>query len=454
MMQTQSVAALVSFLLVLATSAHAQQAVADSAWAQGDFHTARINYERVLQSNPHSVRANYRLGILASWDGQLDSALVMIRRAREVEPRDPDLRSAEARVLAWDGRYDQSIIRYDSVVAEFPDHAEALAGLGQVYLWQGKLSRAREYSNRAVAADPENRAGRELDQAVDRATAPSTEPTVGWSNDSDGNTSWWEAIAGSYLLSDGLRAFGSIGALQASDPIRNASRLSGETGVAYGMGDAHASIAIGVRRLSPNTGSSRTEGTYRASVGYRVGSAGIGIGFAHYPFDETALLIERNVDLDALELSGDVTIQPGLTLSAGGGKTWLSDENSRASGVLVLTQTVHRDFFIGAMARVLGYEFTGVGYFSPDRFTVYEIRGGYTRNITPWSWRISGGLGTQQVGSGAKSQSEGHLEGRLGRNWSNRNVVEVFAGISNSAESSTTGAFRYRTAGLVIRLGL
>lgn len=441
-------------VLLFAPCAQAQQSTADSAWIAGDFHTARILYEQVLAQDPQSVRANYRLGILASWDGKLDSALVLIRRARAVEPGDPDLRTTEARVLSWDGRTAQAIALYDSVVHEFPRHAEALAGLSQVYFWTGRYALARTYSSRALAADPTSGTAQDLDRALRTTLSPQLEITLGWSNDSDENTSWWQTVAGSYQLSDAFRAFGSVGALEASDPFRDATRLSAEAGLTYGQGNLHATGALGVRRLAPETGASRGTGTVRVSLGYRLGAAGIGIGYAHYPFDETALLIERNLDVDAFELSGDATLSPGLSLGAGAGLASLSDDNRRTSGILTLTKTIKRDFFAGLMARALGYDFKGIGYFSPDWFSVYEVRGGYVRSGLRWTGRISGGLGVQQVGSGARTQSEWHLEGRIGRKWGLMNSVEVFGGLSNSAESSTTGAFKYRTAGLIVRLGL
>jgi tetratricopeptide (TPR) repeat protein len=434
--------------------AGAQQAAGDSAWIAGDFHRARINYEQVLAADPASVRANYRLGILASWDGQLDSALVLIRRARLAEPLDPDIRATEARVLSWAGRTDEAIALYDSILVDHPRHADALTGLGQVYLWDGQYSRAAVYAGRALAIDPANRTAQDLDRSLRAAVRPQPELTLGWSNDSDDNTSWWQTLAASYLVADAIRLFGSIGALEASDPFRDASRLSAEAGARYGRGNLHATAALGASRLSPESGPSRTAGTFRGSAGYRLGSAGIGAGYAHYPFDETALLIGRDLDVDAFELEGDARLRPGLTLGAGAGYASLSDDNSRRSGILTLTQVLKRDFFVGVMARALGYDFKGVGYFSPDWFSVYEARAGYAREVRPWSGRLSGGLGVQQVGSGGKVQSEWHLEGRLGRSWGTLNVVEIFAGISNSAESSTTGAFRYRTAGVMVRIGL
>jgi tetratricopeptide (TPR) repeat protein len=520
---TRGAAALVFMMMLAAAPAEAQQAAADSAWARGDYPAARAGYESVLLTQPQSVRANYRLGILASWDGKLDSALVLIRRARAVEPEDPDLELTEARVLAWKGAFDEALVHYDNILLKRPEHreallsraqtlawanrfdaadaayqdmlnrdpqnldaragraqlaawrgdlsgairqyeailarnpanAEALAGLGQVYLWQGKTAAARERSRRAIAADPANRAARELSLAVEAETRTQSEVTLGWSNDSDDNTSWWQTVAASRRLTDAFRVFGSVGALEVSDPLRNGSRLSAEAGASYGFGNGQVTGALGVRRLSPDSAPSRTALTFRTSAGYRITPAiGAGIAFAHYPFDETALLLEQDITIDALDLTLDYQVRPGLLVNAGAGQVWYSDHNSRTFGLLAITQTIHRDFFVGAMVRGLSYEFKGVGYFSPDRFTLGEARAGWSRGWSQWHARLSGGLGVQQVSRGTRSQAEWHLEGRLSRNWTRFNVVEVFAGLTNSAESSTTGAFRYRTAGIVILIAL
>ena len=71
---------------------------------------------------------------------------------------------------------------------------------------------------------------------------------------------------------------------------------------------------------------------------------------------------------------------------------------------------------------------------------------------------MSGGLGAQQAFRGADAQAEWHGEARFGRGWGpggvDRNIIELFGGISSSLESSASGAFRYRTAGLRVSIGL
>ena len=119
--------------------------------------------------------------------------------------------------------------------------------------------------------------------------------------------------------------------------------------------------------------------------------------------------------------------------------------------VAALTRTLGRHYFAGAYGRVLDYREHGVGYFSPDRFGMGEIRAGHLTSSHGWETRLSGGAGIQQT-SGSSSQAEWHVEGRVARRWSTLNLVELFGGVTNSVASSVNGAFRYRTAGVRVVL--
>lgn len=512
-----------ALLFVLASPAAAQIPAADSAWSQGDYHAARIAYERALHDDPGSVRALYRLGILASWDGRLDSALALLRDARELAPGDPDVRLAEARVLAWRGRYRAALARYDSLLAEQPDNREAalgraqtlawagryqdaarayrmlgasdstdlaaqageaqvtawrgdlaragalyeralardsshvpsLTGLAQVRLWQARHREARSLLDRALTLAPEDRAARDLDRAIRAATRPDLEVALGWSRDSDRNTSWWQTAAGSAGLGQGVRGFASVGVTESSDPARNATRTSAEAGLRLARGKASATAALGLRRLDPEGAPRRTPATWRASARYRLSPrAVVGAGYAHSALDETAFLVGRGLDLDELSADLDLAFSDRLTFGAGGGYGWLTDDNRRASFVAALMRRIGNRAGAGLSGRYLGYEFRGVGYFSPDRFLVGEARGWYALPVHRWEARFAGGLGLQQVGAAGAAQSQWHLETRISRRWGSRNEVSLSGGISNSAVSSTTGAFRSYTAALQARVGL
>jgi tetratricopeptide (TPR) repeat protein len=510
-------------LCVLVADAGAQVAAGDAAWNQGRYAEARDAYLRALAQDPASVRANYRLAVLASWNDELDSALALLHRARASDPADPDLRAAEAQILGWAGRYEESLVRWDSLIALYPDRREglvgkartlswhdrlreadsvyslvldrdptdpdglngraqvafwqgelrtaiagyertlsyhpgnvdAMVGLGQVYHAQGRDFAALAQADRAVTAAPSHREARLLREDALRGSRPVVEVGVTWTDDSDHNTSWWESIGASTLLVDGLRGFASIHALQATDPTRDAGRGGGELGITYGQGTWQITVAAGAQALWPDSGLTRTTPTARLGAVYRVLPAiGVGASYAHFPFAETAFLIGADLDVDAVDGTLDATLAPGLSLGAGGGTAWFSDGNQRASAVVALTRELPQHFFVGAVGRMVWFDEPGTGYFSPDQFTTAEIRAGYARPGRIWETRLSGGLGGQQIGTTGEWQVAWHAEGRAAKRFASRHQIELFAGISTSALSSTTGAYRWGTVGAVVRLGL
>jgi tetratricopeptide (TPR) repeat protein len=514
---------LLSLLIGAVTPLSSQQREADEAWAAGRYPAARAGYQQVLATNPRSARANLRLGILLSWEGKLDSALVHLARARVVEPADVDTRLIQARVMAWNNQYSEALLRYDSLLAERPglrearlDRARTLAwagrldearagyqsliakdptdrdallgsaqvrgwkgdlagaeqqyrailtrnsrdvdarvGLGYVYLWQGREAAAGRQAKYALAMDSTHKDARALRRAVGASRRASLETSANWSNDSDDNTSYWQTLTASAPLGDGVSTFGSVNALENSDPVRQATRVGAEAGLSFALGRFRLSGAGGARRLTPEVAASRTSATYRGRVGYRpVPSVGLNLGYARAPFDETAVLIEQELDLESLEGGIDIKPFPTLTIYGGGGALWLSDGNHRTNGSAGLTQQIHRRFFLGVFGRTMSYERRGIGYFSPDRFWVLEGNAGYNFEGRVWAGGLSGGLGAQQVGSGGVAQNQWHLEGRIGPRWGIGNRIELYGLITNSAVSSTSGAFRYRSAGLTVRLGL
>jgi tetratricopeptide (TPR) repeat protein len=464
-----------------------------------------------------------RRGLTLAWDGKLDSALAYLARARASDPRDPEIRVIEARVMAWNKQYSAALLRYDSLLAENPSSHDALVGraqtlawsgqrsqalreygrlldrdstdreallgsaqvhawqgtlglaerqngsvlarksndvdarvgLGYVYLWQGRAGAAGRQARYVLAIDSTHKGARELRRLARQANHSAVESSASWGNDSDENTGFWQSLDGSAGVRDGLTLFGSVNALEASDPVREATRVGGEAGLTMTSGALQISGAAGARRLTPEVSPGRTAETYRAALRVRPSAHwGTSLGYARLPFDEIASLFERRLDMELLEGGIDVRPLSTLRIAAGGGGLWLSDGNRRTSVSLGLTQTIRRRFFVGVFGRALGYERRGIGYFSPDRFSVLEGNAGYNLESRTWAGSLSGGLGAQQVGKGGAAQTEWHLEGRLGPRWGDANRIELFGLITNSAVSSTTGAFRYRSAGISLKLGL
>ena len=517
------VLAVAALMLASISQLSAQAPEGDQLWEAGSFDQARQAYERELAGNPRSVHSLYRLGVLASWRGDLDSALALAATARAIEPNDPDVRLLQAQVLSWQGKLPAALSRYDSIIADNPDRldaqvararvlawasrfdaadsayasilqrdpgnpaalagrAEARAwrgdldraeamyhsvlaadsanttarlGLATVHFWQGRSAQARRELDPILAAEPNNRDAQTLDRAIRLARRSFVEIAGGWNNDSDHNTSWWQSAMVTVPMTDHLAVFGSIGLQESHDPIRSADRQMAEAGFRLGLGKLGVTAAAGAHRLQPEGGDDRTSASYRGGVSYKATPrVAFGAGYAHHAFDETAQLIESGLDMDEADASVDLGITRSTTLTLGGGGAWFSDDNQRYHAVAALMQQLPQHFFAGVYGRQMGYDFKGTGYFSPDRFRTGEVRGGWAHEDPQWTARVAGGLGAQQAFRGAETQAEWHADASLGRKWGTGNLIELFGGVSNSLERTVTGAYRYRSAGLRVTLGI
>jgi tetratricopeptide (TPR) repeat protein len=519
------VSTLLAVLLVLVRPmpAGAQQREADAAWTEGRYQAAKRGYEQVLKQNPNSARANLRLAILVSWDGRLDSSLVLLSRARAADPADveaalaharvrswnhqytaalatydtvlarhPELRDAElgraqtlswagrlqeadsmyrrlirknssdrearlgqAQVSAWGGKLDAAAQEYRAILAQNPGNVEATTGLAYVQYWRGNVAESRRLVTAALAADSTHRSARELRRTISEATRPAIELTAAWSNDSDRNTSFWQTLGTTVSAGDYVTLTGSVNALETSDPVRTGQRFRAEAGLSLTVGSVTLSGAGGARRIIPELAPSRTSATYRGRLGFSPATViRIHAGYSRTPFDEIAALMERALDMESFEAGFDARPLRGFSLYGSGSQLWLSDGNSRSGAVAGLSQKIGRRLSLGALGRRLSYQRRGIGYFSPDRFSVLEGTAVYAIATRLWEGSMGGGLGAQQVGKSGAAQTEWHVDGRVARRWGVGNRVELFGSITNSALSSTTGAFRYRSAGINVRLGL
>ncbi len=479
-------------------AAAAQLPEAEDAFRRGDHRAARAGYEAMLQKDSTNVRALYRLAVLDSWDGKLQRSLERFVLLRRLEPVDPDIMIAHARVLAWAGNNRPSELLYDSVLVRVPGRSDALAGraravawagdleraerlwrealdahpadaeivigLAQTLFWMGKPELAESYAARARQLAPDDRAARDLLSLVRAALRPEVATASNYAHDSDDNAFF--AQDGSFTTSLGRDLRGTLhaGWRRATDPVR--------TGVSYGAGGyAIAPLGrgtvlragLGLRRLEPEGGLARTPLTAQLGLGFRPARfASLSVAYSRAPFDETALLIDSGYVVDGVDLSFDVTPRPGVSVSGGGGAAWLSDAvaNRRLAGVLAVIVGVQRGVEAGVFGRMMGYRVPnpGAGYFAPDRFSVLEARGAYTWRKDRWGVRADGGLGIQQVGAGAPTQSEWHAGLAVTRGWSANSELALVGSLTNSAASrsgtATAVGFKYATIGLRLRQGL
>ncbi len=485
-------------LLLPLLAAAVQLPEAEDAFRRGDQHAARAGYEAVLAKDSANVRALYRLAVLDSWDGKLQRSLDRFVQVRRLERADPDIMVAHARVLAWAGQNARSEQLYDSVLARtpgrsdamagraravawagdleraerlwrealdaHPDDAEIVIGLAQTLFWMGKPELAESYAARARQLAPDDRAARDLLSLVRAALRPEVSTASNYAHDSDDNAFFAQDGSFSTSLGRNLRGTLQAGWRRATDPVRTASSYGAGGYVIAPLGRGTVLRAgLGVRRLDAGSGITYSPLTAQLGLGFRPARfASLSVAYSRTAFDETALLIESGYVVDGVDLSFDVTPRPGISVSGGGGAAWFSDavSNRRLGGVLAVMFAVRKGVEAGVLGRRMGFRIPnpGAGYFAPDRFSVLEVRGAFTWRKERWGVRADGGLGIQQVGAGAPTQSVWHAGLALTRGWSANSEVALVGSLTNSAASrsgtATAAGFQYAGVSLRVRQGL
>jgi len=477
-----------------ARPARAQVVDADSAFTLGDFAKARALYEQVLAADSLNERALWRLALLDSWDGFLDRSLGRFARARALDPANPDLMVAEARVLSWAGKTGAAVVLYDSALAQdtgrvdalagraqsvawagdldraealwraaladHPDDASLLVGLAQTLYWKGEPGLARAYADRARAVAPEDATARQLERELHAAVRPDVGTSVTGAGDSDNETFYAQDLWITAPLFHDVRGTLTGGWRHDGDPLRsdNSYGVSGLVTAPLGP-TVGARAGIGVRRLESDSGN-HTPFTAQAGLSWQPAPfAALSLGYGKAAFDETAFLLEHGLTIDNLDFEADLDPKPTISLSGAAGGTWFSDGNRRLSGLVSALGGLGHGVSAGVLGRMMGYRTPnrGDGYFSPQRFTVLEARGIYNLRRGQWGLRADGGLGGQQIlavsGTSAPWQAEWHLAATLSRGW-NGGEITLQGFYTNAAGASTVGAFRYHSLTLAVHQGL
>ncbi|MEO8564054.1 MAG: tetratricopeptide repeat protein [bacterium] len=520
--------ALVISLAASPASSHAQLALGDSLWAAGRHAEAAAAFTRALAEDKFSVRANILLARTLAWAGKTDSALVLLRNARERVPDDPDVRYAEALYLSWARRFDAALSKYDSLIALHPDldyvrvgrartlswasrldeaeraYHELLArpptdkdaardaefGLSQVTSWRGSLvSAAKQFDalltddpgdpralqglasvrtwqgrprasvallERALKRDSTNGELRVLLASARTAASSGANVDAHWSDDSDGNHSVWWTVSQAAYLSERVRGTVNAGLVQGVDPARHSRRSHVEAVIGVNTDRVRLGGALGVRKLNVGTvgalgaeAGDRSTMTARATASTRLpANVNVGVGVARFSLDEVPGLVAKALDVTAFDVNGDVTSRTGLLFGLSANALRITDGNHRTSVTVRGSQRLPARFSIGALARDMRFAETRPGYFSPSRFSLYELQGGWEHENERWAGSIGSGYGTQSIDPSKPWQDEYHADASLALRAKNGNKVALSGEISTSAASSVVGAFRYRTVGL------
>jgi tetratricopeptide (TPR) repeat protein len=103
-----------------------------------------------LASQPAPDRSAYRLGLLALRDGDLGTAVTLLKRAVAANPLDPGIRRNLVRGLLAGGRYVEVLAEASRALGIAPDDAELYYALGTALNGAGRPARACEAFARAI----------------------------------------------------------------------------------------------------------------------------------------------------------------------------------------------------------------------------------------------------------------------------------------------------------------
>jgi eukaryotic-like serine/threonine-protein kinase len=122
-------------------------------WSAWDWKGAEQDYRRSIELNPNYATAHHWYAISLTIVGRLDEAMVETRKAIEIDPLSPVIKSTLGDELYFKGEYDRAIEQYLSTLELSKDFAEAHTWLAKCYRQKGMLGQAVSEFEIAAALD-------------------------------------------------------------------------------------------------------------------------------------------------------------------------------------------------------------------------------------------------------------------------------------------------------------
>lgn len=128
--------------------------IAASALQSGDINVARSMYLDLTRSHPEIAAVWLGLGDTYFLSGEFEAAQAAYTQAQQIDSTLLGAKLALARVDVRLRQLDQAQNRFHAILAEEPNQAIALAGLGVVYDMQGKPDLAQKTYRQGLTAHP------------------------------------------------------------------------------------------------------------------------------------------------------------------------------------------------------------------------------------------------------------------------------------------------------------
>jgi tetratricopeptide (TPR) repeat protein len=127
---------------------------AGQAYAQGNFHLARMLYQEILAVEPARSEALHVLGVIAGRSGDWMQAAELLGRAVAADPANADVHCDFGVVLKALRRWREAVACYERAIELRPHHAEAHSNRGNVLRELRQFEAALASYDRAIAIWP------------------------------------------------------------------------------------------------------------------------------------------------------------------------------------------------------------------------------------------------------------------------------------------------------------
>jgi tetratricopeptide (TPR) repeat protein len=378
------------------------------SWASR-FGAAEAAYDSLLRRNPNDRDALLGLAQVLSWASRLDSAEVVYRRMLANNRNDREALNGLARTAAWRGDLLNAELRWRESLARNADDPAALVGLSQTLRWQGRDAAALAAARHAVELAPTDRDARTELTWAQLPMQPSVAPAFTYESDSDGNRIATVTSGAAFRPHPRveLRADAYLRETRVEQQFPLKRSANGVGLAARAQFERGWWVLAGGGVSATNRESDDARGSWRAMVsspGWYPLAATFSV--SHAPLDATALLIERQVEVNEANLSLTLVPAQGWAISAGSGTAHFhggvsGETNRRANWNVAVTRRLARFFTLGAAGRGFGFEQDlNDGYFDPDLYWIGEALGRMSREWRRWAVNAEVAPGVQQVGEG------------------------------------------------------
>jgi tetratricopeptide (TPR) repeat protein len=122
---------------------------------QGNVVDAEKYLEKTLKPQPLRADACDHLGRIALLKGQYDKALMLFRRAIEIDPETPGIHFRIAKALVFLGKLKEAVSELQKDIELFPDAAQSYSLLGETYLQLKEYQKAKDNFEAAIRIKPD-----------------------------------------------------------------------------------------------------------------------------------------------------------------------------------------------------------------------------------------------------------------------------------------------------------